>query len=140
LTSTTFAFFQLNIDYTGTWDGDQIDIIITGPIDNPIITNHTIDSSIELQYNIPAGDYVTITIRPEYVTVIDNHGNNLIGSITSISDLVDFVIKCPGQITPTGENLMTIFGLNTVEDETQIELRYWVRHISAYGNPENNCN
>ena len=139
LIASSYANQTFYLDYDGTWDGDQITITIRGPLNNPVITNQTIDKTIELDYNIPTGDYVIITIRPEYVTVLDNNGNNLIGSITSISDLVDFVIKSPGSITPTGENIINVTGLqSSFEDPnpTTIQIDYWTRHISAYGSPE----
>lgn len=138
LVPTTFVNQTINVNYTGTWDGDQIDIYLTGPMENPIITNQTTGDTIELDYIIPSSDVVTITIRPEYVSVLDNNGNNLIGSITSISDLVDFVLKCPGEITPTGLNVLTIAALNSDINTTELRVDYWVRHISVYGNPQ--CN
>lgn len=136
LGSTSYALYLFDIPYTGTWDGDQIDITITGPISNPIIFNETLNATIEMSYIIPAGDSVTITIRPEFVTVIDNHGSNLIGTITNISDLVDFVIKCAGQITPDGVNDIIIFGIEPDVSITNFLLAYWTRHISAYGSPQ----
>lgn len=136
LVPTTFTNQQFNIIYTGTWDGDQIDITLTGPLNNPIIENRTLGKTIELAYNIPSGDIVTITIRPEFVIVEDNNGNNLIGSITSISDLVDFIFESPGEVTPTGLNEIVISGTGTDVSSTAITVEYWIRHISAYGNPQ----
>lgn len=136
LTLAESILSAINVNYTGTWDGDQIDITLVGPMTNPVITNLTQGTRIELVYTIPVGDSVTITIRPEYVTVLDNHGRNLIGSISNISDLVDFVFLCPGEVTPTGLNIISVFAFNPDYDETQILIEYWTRHISAYGNPQ----
>lgn len=136
LVPTTYVQETFNVLYTGTWDGDQIDIVLTGPMTGPIIENQTTGNRIELDYTIPSGDTVAITIRPEFVTVEDNNGNNLIGSITSISDLVDFVFESPGQITPTGLNVITISAVGSDTITTQLELKWWVRHISVYGNPQ----
>lgn len=136
LVAATYTNQDIYINYDGTWDGDQIDIKLTGPITLPVVENITLGKRIELNYDIPSGDYVTITIRPETVTVIDNHGTNLIGTVTSISDLVDFVIKSPGSITPTGINHINITGLNSSLATTAIQIDYWVRHISAYGAPQ----
>lgn len=138
LPMTSALLASIDVDYTGTWNGDQIDIVLYGPMENPIVQNVTQGTRIELLYTIPAGDYVTITIRPEYVLVEDNNGTNLIGSISNISDLVDFVFLSPGQVTPTGLNVITVFAFEPDLVESQIDISYWVRHISAYGNPQ--CN
>lgn len=135
LPSTSFFVKPLAINYEGTWDGDQINIRLNGSMDNPTIYNTTLGTKIELTYFIPEGDYVDITIRPEYVIVEDNNGNNLIGSISSISDLVDFVVKSPGAITPTGLNEIFITAVEA-SSESSTEFSYWTRHISAYGNPQ----
>jgi len=131
--STTFTSFA--ITYGGTWDGDQIDIFLTGPMANIAITNSTTGKTIELNHVIAVGDSVLIQIRPEFVTVTDNNGNNLIGSITSISDLVDFVLVAEGQITSNGENLIIVTQTG-VNSNSAIEIGYWERHISAYGLPQ----
>lgn len=138
LVPTSYVNLEVDINYTGTWDADQIDIKLVGPMKNPIISNETTGKEIELEYDIPAGDYVIIRLRPEFVTVLDNNGNNLIGSITSISDLVDFVLKSPGSITPTGLNDLRVIAVESDVLQTQIEISYWTRHISAYGSPQ--CN
>jgi len=135
LVAETYLAKMFIVNYTGTWDGDQLAIRLHGPLNNPKITNITVDKTIELEYNIPDGDYIDITLTPEYVSVIDNNGNNLIGTVTSISDLVDFVIKSPGQITSDGTNRIIISGVDTSYN-TAITLSYWVRHISAYGSPQ----
>lgn len=135
LFSEVYFIESLEIEYLGTWNGDQIDITFVGPMSNPVIRNVTQDTQINMTYTIPAGDYVTITIRPEYVTVIDNNGTNLIGTISSISDLVDFVLLSPGEITPDGTNVINVVATGAAA-ETEIIMAWWVRHISAYGWPE----
>lgn len=124
-----------NIEYNGTWDGDQLDIYLAGPMSNIAIENTTTGKTIFLDYTIPDGNSVTISIRPEYVTVIDNNGNNLIGSINSLSDLVDFVLESEGEISPDGINniIVTVTGTSA---STVSEIGYWTRHISAYGKPQ----
>lgn len=131
----TYIMQTFNIVYTGTWVGDQIDIRLTGPMTQATITNHTTNKQIQLNYNIAPGNYVVITIRPEYATVVDQDGQNLIGSITSISDLVDFELATSGAITPSGLNRLSVAALDSDLDTTQIQIEYYVRHISAYGNP-----
>lgn len=136
LTFTEALIQAIDVNYTGTWNGDQIDITLTGPMTNPIVYNLTQNTRIELLYAIKANETVTITIRPEYVTVKNNHDRNLIGTISSISDLVDFVLLSPGEVTPTGLNTLLVFAYDPDFEETQILIEYWTRHISAYGSPQ----
>lgn len=131
--SGVFIFFT--IDYSGTWDGDQIDIALSGLMAEPTIINNTTGKTIQLNYVIPDGETVLIQIRPEFVTVANNKGNNLIGSITSLSDLVDFVIESEGEISPDGLNYIVVYFLGAGSN-TSVELGYWTRHISAYGKPQ----
>lgn len=131
--SGVFTFFTIN--YEGTWDGDQIDIALAGRMAEPTIVNTTTGKTIQLDYIISEGQTVLIRIRPEFVTVSDEDGTNLIGSITSLSDLVDFVIESEGEITPTGLNNIIVYFLGGGAT-TYIELGYWTRHISAYGKPQ----
>jgi hypothetical protein len=132
-----YSYIMQNIEiiYDGTWAGDQIDITLTGPMETPTITNTTTGKQIQLDYEILSGNYVIITIRPEYATVVDQDGNNLIGVVTNISDLVDFELAVEGSITPDGKNNITVSAVNSVVAETQIKIEYYIRHISAFGKP-----
>jgi hypothetical protein len=135
LVPTTYISETIFIDYRGTWDGDQLQITLTGPMNKPLITNQTIGKRIELQYDIADGEQVVILIRPEFVTVTSTVSGNLIGSISSISDLVDFVIKSPGEITD-GLNVINVFAGGTPTADTRFQIDFFTRHISAYGSPE----
>lgn len=125
-----------NILYTGTWNGDQIDIELNGPMTQPIILNATTGKKIELNYIISSGETVYITIRPEYAIIVNNNGDNLIGTVTSVSDLVDFLLACAGAITPNGNNVIQISVIDGDWTVSYIRVDYYTRHISAYGNPE----
>lgn len=133
LSSQSFVLERFSIDYTGTWDGDQIDIYLRGPMSQPTITNLTTGRKIEMNYVIESDDYVIITIRPEFATVLNSGGDNLIGTISSISDLADFVLKSEGQVSPTGENVITVAAARPDWNQTEIQIDYYVRHISAFG-------
>jgi len=119
------------ITYTGTWDGDVLTIVITGPLTAPTITNTTTGKEIALNYSISTGEAVTISITPEEVTVTNNSGANLIGTVVSVSNLVSFALATVSETTSTGANLIRVTG-SGVSDNTSIVLSYYIRHLSAF--------
>jgi len=50
------------ISYAGTWLSYPT-IVLTGPMENPIIENTTTDEKIELGYNISVGEIVTVVLE-----------------------------------------------------------------------------
>lgn len=121
-----------SIPYAGTWEGDQIDIVITGPLQDPEIVNNTTGQSIKLDYNLSSGETVTISILPNIVTVTNNDGINLIGTVTNLSDLVTFALVTIGDLTATGTNSISVFGSFGTIGTSQITFTYYTRYISAF--------
>lgn len=80
-----------SIEYEGTWISYPI-IVLTGPQNGTIITNISTGETIDLEYNIAAGRVVTIDLEPGNKTVTNDLGTNLIGVVTSDSDLSTFHI------------------------------------------------
>jgi hypothetical protein len=119
------------IPYTGTWEGDQITIAITGPMTSPEIINNTTGQSILLNYIVSSGETVTITILPNSVTVTNNLGVNLIGTVSSTSDLSTFSLVTAGNLTSTGNNSITVIGTG-IDVSSEVTFTYFVRHISAF--------
>lgn len=95
------------ITYLGTWLSLPT-IEITGPAQNPIIRNLTTGEKIELTYNVPAGRVVTIDLSYGMKTVVDDLGNNLIGTVTLDSDLATFHLA-PEPEAPGGVNQIGVF-------------------------------
>jgi len=120
------------IAYTGTWDGDQITITITGPLALPQINNNTTGKTIALNYTVSAGETVTITILPETATIVNNLGVNLLGVADNLSDLTTFVLATEGDLTPDGNNSIGAFGTDATVGTSQIVFSYFTRHISAF--------
>jgi hypothetical protein len=119
--------------YAGTWDGDQITITIVGPLDSPTISNLTTGKTITLNYDIVAGESVTIAILPNEVTVTNNSGSNLIGVVTSLSDLVDFRLVTESDLSSDGTNQLEVFGTAAILGTTGISINYYTRFITAFG-------
>ncbi|KKN78138.1 hypothetical protein LCGC14_0353650 [marine sediment metagenome] len=113
-----------NINYTGTWSSLPI-IVVTGPIEDFRIDNITTGEKLELSINVPAGRVVTINTTEGFKTVTDDLGNNLIGGLTSDSDLATFHIA-PDPEAPLGVNAMRLQGKHP-SGATSVEVRYFTR-------------
>ncbi len=124
----------MNIDYVGTWESLPI-IVITGRLEHPIIENLTTGERLELNTVIPAGRTVTIDLTYGVKTIVDDLGTNLIGSLTTDSDLATFHIapvpeapQVAGVAVPTGRNEMQLTG-STPNATTAVEIRYFTRYF-----------
>jgi hypothetical protein len=123
-----------NLDYTGTW-ASLPTIVIVGPVDNPIIDNVTTGEKIELSSVIGPGRTVTIDLAFGQKTITDDLGNNLLGSLTTDSDLGTFHIaptpeapQVVGQPRPTARNVIRLRGSNPT-GSTSVEVRYFTRYF-----------
>lgn len=116
----------LTITYVGTWKSFPV-IVITGPIDTPRIDNLTTGEKLELSADVSPGQIVTIDLSPEVKTVTDNLGANLIGSLTTDSDLQTFHIA-PNPEAPLGVNQLTLTGSNPT-GSTAVQVRYFTRYF-----------
>jgi len=77
--------------YLGNWISFP-EIQITGPANSLQITNVTTGEVISMDYDIAVGEIVTISLEYGNKTVSNQAGLNLIGTITSTTDLVSFHI------------------------------------------------
>lgn len=117
---------ETTIHYLGTWL-EYPTIMITGPISAPVIDNLTTGERIGLDYNIPAGVTVSIVLTPGYKTVTDNLGNNLIGAVTTDSDLATFHLA-PDPEAPGGMNDIRIGGGGTTAG-TSLRISWYARYF-----------
>jgi len=116
-----------NITYSGTWETYPI-ITVEGPLNGFIIENESTDERIFLNYNIPAGTTITIDLNYGVKTVVDNTGTNLIGSISSDSDLATFHIA-PNPEVAGGINTLSIYGSNAALGVTDITVKWYDKYI-----------
>lgn len=112
-------------NYLGTWE-DYPTIEITGPITGPSITNVDTGETITLDYAVPAGDVVTISLRGDKL-VTDQAGANLIGTVNPASDLASFHIA-PDPEAPGGVNTINVAGSGTTP-ATSIVVTYINRYF-----------
>ncbi len=116
-----------DVTYVGTWD-ELPTIILTGPLNNPIITNTTTGEVIELTFNIPDGRVVTIDLSYGVKTVTDDLNTNLIGTVTPASDLGTWHLA-PAPEAALGVNVIRVQGSQALAGTTQVALTYFDRYI-----------
>lgn len=125
-------FFSSSIDddddfqYMGTWLTYPT-IVITGPAENPTITNQTTGKKIELDYNVSAAEVVTIDLAYRVKTVENGSGTNLIGTVTTDSDLGDFALV-PAPLAPAGVNTIQV-AFGGADSNSEVEISYYTRYI-----------
>lgn len=114
------------LTYEGTWREHPV-LTIIGPLYNPIIRNEDTDEFISLDYEIPAGRTVTITLTPGNQTVEDDLGVNLIGTVTPESNLATFHLAADPEVED-GDNDITIIGTDAAA-ATRFAITYYNRYI-----------
>lgn len=115
------------ITYNGTWQSFPT-IIMHGPLTNPVVANLTTQEKIQLETTIAAGRTVTINLEFGNKTVFDDLGNNLIGDLSTDSDLATFHLA-PTPEAPLGVNTMSVAASGMVNGQSQIFLQYFERYI-----------
>jgi len=110
------------INYVGTFLALPT-IFITGPIISPLITNITTGEKIQLTFSLNAAEYATIDLSYGNKTVVKNDGTNLIGYVSSDSDLATFHLT-------TGGNVLQVTAGGT-SIASNILLTWYNRYIGA---------
>jgi hypothetical protein len=124
---------EVKLVYTGTWDGDRLTILITGPANAPTVTNLTTGQQIKLNYNVSLGETILIEIDPQTQRIVSSINGVLpVGIIESVSDLVSFYLATRGNLTADGTNVMQITASGGVAGETSVEIEYTIRHWSLF--------
>ena len=126
-------FGSSNIDdtetftYSGTWLSYP-EITIVGPLNVPQIWNSVTGEKIVLDYNIPSGRTVTVTLGYGNKTVVDDLGTNLIGTVTTDSDLATFHVAVAPE-APLGVNTFRVQGSDAEADATSVTISFNRRYI-----------
>lgn len=117
----------VTVTYNGTWLSYPT-IEITGPINGLTITNTSTGEFIKLNYDIGGGEVVTIDLRYGNKTVTNAGGANLIGTVTTDSDLATFHIA-PDPEVASGTNILSVVGSGAVIGTTAVKISYYERYI-----------
>lgn len=116
-----------NITYAGSWVSFP-QIVLTGPMFKPVITNQTGGEVIELAYKIPSGRVVTIELADGVKTVTDDLGTNLYGTVTPESDFETWHLD-PAPLAVGGVNTIGIVATGAVPGSTMMEINYYDRYV-----------
>jgi hypothetical protein len=125
LFGTASVYATTNITYTGTWFGYPT-ITITGPMQSPNIQNITLGQKIALNYDVDAGEVVTINTTYGRKSVTNQFGDNLIGTLTTDSSLEFFLAHDPW--ATGGVNQLTGSGSGATA-ATAIQVSCYTRYI-----------
>lgn len=117
----------LQITYPGTWLTYPT-FVISGPMSYLLIENQSTDEKIEMDYALPAGESLTISLDYGNKTIIDSSGQNRIGTLTVDSDLSTFHLA-PDPEVPNGINIIEVSGSDGIMNQTLVAMKYYVRYI-----------
>lgn len=106
------------LTYTGSWQAYPR-IVITGPAENLLLINLSTSEVIELNYNVSAGQTITIDLAFGVKTVVDNTGRNLAGAISLQSNLDTFHFAPSPEVT-NGQNYLYVYASGTTDDSSVI--------------------
>lgn len=115
-----------NVTYSGTWFTFPT-ITLVGPMTNPTIYNDTTGEFIAMSYVISVGRTVTIDLSYGQKTVEDDLGTNLIGTISSDSNLATFHLAADPEAT-NGVNSLRI-NASGATAATSVSLSWYERFI-----------
>lgn len=115
------------ITYSG--DADSYPIIrITGPANDPILTNETLDLKLDFTGGtVNAGDYYELDLRYGRKTVVDSGGTAQISKLTSDSDVATFRIAADPDASG-GINSLN-FSCTGATTATKCDVIYYDRYI-----------
>jgi hypothetical protein len=118
------------INYEGTWDAFP-SISVTGPWDNFTITNGATLETLDFGYNIDSGETVVFDLAYGIKSVTNQNGTNLIGSLSTDSDLATFHLATDSEVTTglaDGINPMVVTGTN-LDENSALVLEWYTRYI-----------
>lgn len=119
---------HLVIDVLGNWETYPI-IEFYGPMSNPLVENVTIGEKLSLIYEVAAGEVVTIDTAAGKKSVASNLYGNLVGYLTTDSDLATFRLN-PHPLAPDGENTLFAYG-GACGVDTQFVVTWHDRYVGV---------
>ena len=123
---------EIDFVYCGTWNGDTFVIEYIGPQQQPTVTSLTTGLSIGLNYNVAMNETVTITRTSDDVTVVSSTGQDLQGTITQQSSLINFFLATRSVLAADGTNTLQFTAQGGIAGTTGIIFTYVVRHMSPF--------
>jgi hypothetical protein len=114
------------ITYLGTYKSFPT-ILMVGPLTDPIVNNITTQEKIKYEGTIAAGRTVVINLEFGNKTITDDLGNNLIGNLSTDSDLANFHLE-PHPGAEDGVNQIGV-AANATTANSRIAMSWFSRYI-----------
>lgn len=112
-----------NVTYTGTWLSYPT-FVVTGPLSSFRVENTSTNKKIQLDYTLPAGYTMTITLNGQK-TISRSDGVNLAGFLSPDSDLTTFALE-PDPVVSGGVNALRVGGSGT-SGASSVTMYWYVR-------------
>lgn len=127
LFAPTFVGQTVQIVYWGTAPAKPI-ITITGPAENPVVENTTLNARIEMSYTVALGE--TVTIDTLALTVTNQAGTNLMPFTGG--DIATFQLS-PAPQAPNRNNEVFVSFSSGVVGASEAQLTWQNRHVGLAG-------
>lgn len=123
----TFGASSLSssLTYAGNWQ-EYPTIIMNGPLTNPSVTNLTTGEKIAFNYTVAVGQAITVTLTYGSKTAVLSDGTNLIGYLTSDSQIDTFHLE-PAPGATGGINQIQVAGVSGAA--SYITLSWYNRYV-----------
>jgi hypothetical protein len=122
------AIADFAITYPGTWLAYP-SIVVTGPIDDLVITNVETGEVLDLTgYILAAGRTITFDLTFGQKTVTESVAGNIIGFLTDDSDLTTFHLATDPEVAG-GLNTIEVAGSAINNGVTSVQFDYYTRYI-----------
>lgn len=116
-----------DLEYEGDVATYPTIIRITGPVDDPILTNLSTGEKLDFTgASITGGNYYDIDLRYGFKTIVDSTGADVLSDLTSDSDLATFHLAADDEV-PDGINTLRFQG-DVVTESTKVEISYLNRY------------
>jgi len=123
----TFLSKTETVTYAGTWLAYP-SFTIVGPADGFTIENQTTDEKLEYIRFVNAGETITISLEYGNKSIESSVYGNVIGYLSSDSDLATFHLA-PDPEATDGENNINIFIGSGVDGTTAVTMNWYTRYI-----------
>lgn len=125
----TFIDATVSLSYSGSWYEYPV-ITIFGPGTNFTVTNLTTGDILDFPTLVlTSGEYVQIDLRYGAKSVVDDTGANVIGELSSDSDLSTWRLV-PSPIASSGANSINFSVASDATEETGVRINYYNRYTA----------
>lgn len=119
----------VSITYEGDWETFPF-MYLTGPMDDPVITNETTGDVLDFTgASLTGSDVWTIDLRYGHKSITDQNGDSQIAALTDDSDLITWSLV-PDEEAPDGINDIRVEIPTGVTSATRVRIEYYNKYPS----------